>query len=171
MDLAPHVTNLTRALAVAGAAGGKEAETFLERFAMPLESAIRLALLEVVSEAAEEINSSLPTGSVDVRLRGSNPAFVVTAEQPPKEEPDLSADPASAAAPGFATEEGPTSRITVRMPERLKLQVDEAAGEDGVSANAWLVRAAAVAVQDFERKRRPGGRRLQTNQSYQGWTR
>lgn len=78
MDLAPHVTNLSRALAAAGTAGGGEAEAFLERFAIPLESAIRLTLLEVVSEAAEEISASLSAGSVDVRLRGSNPDFTIT---------------------------------------------------------------------------------------------
>ncbi|MFI9366124.1 hypothetical protein ACIG5E_34495 [Kitasatospora sp. NPDC053057] len=166
MDLTPHVTNLSRALAVAGTAGGEEAEAFLERFAVPLESAIRLTFLEVVSEAAEEISAGLQTGSVDVRLRGSNPGFVVTMAPQAEETPESIGEPASP--PGF--EEGPLSRITVRMPERLKVQVDESAAEEGLSANAWLVRSAATAVQAAERRRRSASRRLGGDQKFQGWT-
>ncbi|MFI7388691.1 hypothetical protein [Streptomyces sp. NPDC049813] len=165
MDLAPHVTNLSRALAAAGTAGGKEAEAFLERFAIPLESAIRLTLLEVVSQAAEEISAELPAGSVDVRLQGSNPRLKVTAESAAQQAP---APHDSDSAP-LATDEGPLSRITVRMPERLKQHVDEAAGEEGVSANAWLVRAAAAAVQSA--RRGGGGRGLRVDQRHQGWIR
>ncbi|OIK28200.1 hypothetical protein [Streptomyces malaysiense] len=167
MDLAPHVTNLSRALAAAGTAGGKEAEAFLERFAIPLESAIRLTLLEVVSQAAEEISADLPSGSVDVRLQGSNPGFTVTTTA----EPTAHQAPApqdSAPLPPLA-DEGPLARITVRMPEQLKQHVDEAAGREGVSANAWLVRAAAAAVQSA--RRAPLGRGPRVDQRHQGWIR
>ncbi|MEU0631009.1 hypothetical protein [Streptomyces sp. NPDC005989] len=171
MDLAPHVTNLSKALAAAGTAGGEEAEAFLERFAIPLQSAIRLALLEVVSEAAEEISSTLPTGSVDVRLRGSNPGFLLTTSTEPgadgSKEPGTETDGPSVAA--LAADEGPVSRITVRMPERLKQQVDEAAGQEGVSANAWLVRAAATAVQTARSKGPGRSRGLRMDQRHQGW--
>ncbi|WP_405783790.1 hypothetical protein [Streptomyces sp. NBC_00859] len=173
MDLAPHVTNLSRALAAAGTAGGGEAEAFLERFAIPLESAIRLTLLEVVSEAAEEISASLSAGSVDVRLRGSNPDFTITTPSQSTgdsaREAVTDTDEASLAA--LAADEGPLSRITVRMPERLKQHVDEAAGQAGVSANAWLVRAAATAVQTARRTGQGNKRGLLFNQHHQGWIR
>ena len=38
-------------------------------------------------------------------------------------------------------DEGGTARLTLRMPERLKSRVEEAAGREGISTNAWLVRA------------------------------
>ena len=38
------------------------------------------------------------------------------------------------------------SRINVRMPEQLKARVEAAAAAEGLSVNAWLVRAAAAAV-------------------------
>ncbi|MFF4139216.1 hypothetical protein ACFY1B_49350 [Streptomyces mirabilis] len=173
MDLAPHVTNLSRALAAAGTAGGKEAEAFLERFAIPLESAIRLALLEVVSEAAEEISASLPAGSVDVRLRGSNPDFTVTtpAEPAPDDMQEAATDTDNPSLAPLTADEGPISRITVRMPERLKQHVDEAAGQDGMSANAWLVRAAAAAVQTARRNGPGKNRGLRIGQHHQGWIR
>jgi hypothetical protein len=38
-------------------------------------------------------------------------------------------------------DEDGTARITLRMPEHLKTKVEEAAATEGLSANAWLVRA------------------------------
>ncbi|TRV72008.1 hypothetical protein FKN01_30735 [Streptomyces sp. 130] len=168
MDLAPHVTNLSRALAAAGTAGGKEAEAFLERFAIPLESAIRLALLEVVSHAAEEISAGLPSGSVDVRLHGSNPGFMVTTAAEPASRQAPAEQDAGPVAPPTA-DEGPLARITVRMPERLKQQVDDTAAQEGVSVNAWLVRAAATAVHTA--RRTGSARGLRVDQRHQGWIR
>ena len=40
-----------------------------------------------------------------------------------------------------------TSRINFRLPDQLKTRIEEAAGRDGLSVNAWLVRAATAAVQ------------------------
>ena len=39
---------------------------------------MRLALLEALSAAADEITRELAPGAVEVRLRGSDPDFVVT---------------------------------------------------------------------------------------------
>jgi hypothetical protein len=170
MDLAPYVTNLSRALAAAGTAGGEDAEAFLERFAIPLESAIRLSLLEVVSAAAEEISTELPGGSVDVRLHGSNPGFRVATDSRPAaaDRPGAAAEPEPEAAP---QEEGPLARITVRMPERMKLQVDEAAGQEGVSTNAWLVRATSSALRTARRTGAGGTRGPRIDERHQGWLR
>ena len=49
MDLQPYVDNIRHELAVAAAAGGAEAEALADRLTAPLESAIRLALLEALS--------------------------------------------------------------------------------------------------------------------------
>ncbi|TMR25926.1 hypothetical protein ETD85_44320, partial [Nonomuraea zeae] len=78
MDLAPYVDRLRRELAVAAGAGGEDARALAERLAAPLESATRLALLEALSAAADEITRDLAPGSVEVRLRGRDPGFVVT---------------------------------------------------------------------------------------------
>ena len=78
MDLQPYVDAVRHELAVAAAAGGQDAEALAERLTAPLESAIRLALLEALSEAAEQITRDLAPGSVDVRLRGRDPEFTVS---------------------------------------------------------------------------------------------
>src|SRR5213594_4329571 len=78
MDLTPYVANLRQALAVAADAGGPEARALAERLTVSLESATRLVLLDALSMAADEITRELAPGSVDVRLRGLDPQFVVT---------------------------------------------------------------------------------------------
>ncbi len=77
MDLQPYVDGVRHELGVAAAAGGPDAEALAERLTAPLDSAIRLALLEALSDAAEQITRELAPASVDVRLRGRDPEFTV----------------------------------------------------------------------------------------------
>lgn len=118
MDLTPYVDNLRRELAVAAEAGGEEARELAERLTAPLESATRLTMLNVLSAAMDEITRELAPGSVDVRLRGLDPDFVVTL--PPRDEAfeDRSgpAEPLMAPppAPGDA-DEGATARVNLRL--------------------------------------------------------
>jgi len=84
MNLDTYVETLRRDLAVAAEAGGDEARALAERLSAPLESSIRLMLLEALSAAADEITCELAPGSVEVRLRSGEPEFVVAT--PPAEE-------------------------------------------------------------------------------------
>jgi len=61
-------------------------------------------------------------------------------------------------APQPAGEEGLSARITLRLPEQLKATIELAATREGVSVNAWLVRALARSVSSP--RRRQSGRRL-----------
>ncbi|MFC7384709.1 hypothetical protein [Sphaerisporangium rhizosphaerae] len=169
MDLAPYVDHLRRELAVAAGAGGEEARALAERLAAALESAARLALLEALSAAADEITQDLAPGSVEVRLRGRDPAFVVT--PPPTTQMDEDERPA-APPPPPEVDEGGTSRISLRVPEQLKPRIDEAAARDGLSVNAWLVRAISTALDPGD-ARRSGARRppQQSGNRYSGWVR
>src|ERR1700754_1727287 len=143
MDLTPYVDSLRRELAVAAEAGGDEARELAERLTAPLESATRLMMLNVLSAAADEITRDLAPGSVDVRLRGLNPDFVVTT---PQMEPPAAEPLAPPVAPSGA-EEAATSRINFRVPEGLKLRIEDAAGRDGMSVNAWLTRAVSATLE------------------------
>ena len=69
MDLTPYVSNLRHELAVAADAGGDDARALAERLTAPLESAVRLVLLDALSTAAAEITRDLAPGSVDLFLR------------------------------------------------------------------------------------------------------
>jgi hypothetical protein len=168
MDLTPYVENLRHELAVAASAGGEEARALADRLTAPLESAIRLTLLESLSAAADEITRDLAPGSVELRLRSGGPDFVVTS--PPSDEP---LEPAADVPPPAALpegEEGAIARINLRLPEQLKAGIEQAAGRERLSVNAWLVRAAAAALAHDE-PRRPSRRGGRLGQAYTGWVR
>ena len=166
MDLTPYVEKLRRELAVASDAGGEDARALAERLTAPLESAIRLMLLDALSAAADEITRELAPGSVELRLRAGEPGFVVTPA--PGDETVEPAPDAPALAPPEA-DEGATARINLRLPEQLKERIEEAAGRERLSVNAWLVRVVALALApDDRRPRQPGGR---IGQGYTGWVR
>ncbi len=147
MHLNRYVDDISRQMAVAAAAGGPEAEAVAERLVLPLRSAVRLALLESLSAAADELTLELAPGSVEVRLRGGEPSFVVegVTATPPDTEPDP-APPRAPADTAIAEPDEGASRINVRMPDSLKARVEAAALREGRSVNAWLVRAAAAAL-------------------------
>ena len=63
------------------------------------------------------------------------------------------------------------SRINLRMPDHLKARIEEAAGSEGQSVNAWLVRAAAAALERGGPSRRPERRPATSGQRYTGWAR
>lgn len=167
MDLTTYVDNLRRDLTVAAEAGGDEARELAERLTAPLESAVRLTLFNALSAAADEITSDLAPGSVEVRLRGGEPGFVVT---PPvhAEDAEEGAAPARPAPPAPEADEGAMSRINLRLPESLKNRVEEAAAAQHLSVNAWLVRATAAALDGDRPRARPHGKE---GQRFTGWVR
>src|SRR5437867_13446703 len=78
MDLRQYIDSIQSQLAAAAEAGGDEARALAERLVAPLDAAIRLTLQDVLVAAAEEITCELAPGSVELRLRGRDPEFVVT---------------------------------------------------------------------------------------------
>src|SRR6185369_7964661 len=98
MDLTPYVAKLRDELAVAAEAGGPEARALAERLTAPLESAIRLTLLEALSTATAEITRDLAPGSVELRLRGLEPGFVVSTWPAADAAPAVPAEPVAPAA-------------------------------------------------------------------------
>jgi hypothetical protein len=166
MDLTQYVDNLRRELAVAAEAGGEDARALAERLTAPLESAIRLMLLDALSAAADEITRELAPGSVELRLRSGEPDFVVTPA--PVDSPD---EPAPDALAPPEADEGATARINLRLPEQLKAGVERAASRERLSVNAWLVRVAAAALARDDPDRRPPQRGGRTGDSFTGWVR
>jgi hypothetical protein len=175
MELEMYVDKLREQLAVAASAGGEEALSLAQRLTAALESAVRLTLLDALSAAAAEITSDLAPGSVELRLRGSDPEFVVT--PPPAEsagEPADSQDPSAGwptGATAATTGEGGTARINLRLPDQLKSQVEQSADREGLSINAWLVRAVGAAVDRGQSRAQRQPRTARSGQHYTGWGR
>jgi hypothetical protein len=159
MELSPYLENLRRDLASAAAPGGDEITRAASLLAASLEASARLCLMEALSDAAAEITAKLNDADVDanveVRLRGREADLVVTHTAPEPERP--------APVPSAPVGDGEQARITLRLPEHLKEAVERAAAAEGVSTNAWLVRAIAAATRPAPPPPGPGftvGRRI-----------
>ena len=108
-------------------------------------------LLDALSAAADEITRELAPGSVEVRLRGGEPEFVVTPA--PADEP---AEPTPRPPPRDATTP-PRRGSTCGCPSSSRPRSSRPRRER-LSVNAWLVRAAAAAVATEHRQRRAARR-------------
>lgn len=181
MNLDPFVEAIGRQAEVAAGAGGEDARALAERLMAPLEAAIRLALQDALAAAVQEITLELAPGSVELRLRGRMPEFVVnlppaeiSVEQyaegedvPPSGWPGTELRP-----PAAGEGEEPTiSRINLRLPEHLKSRVELAAAGEGLSVNAWLVRATAAALERTDPARRRERTAPRGTRRYTGWAR
>jgi hypothetical protein len=150
MDITPYVESLRQDLAAAAEAGGTEAREAAERLALALDPAVRLVLMDALSQAAAEITAELPSGSVEVRLRGREPQLVVDVPRFP-EPPTAPTPPVPPTPPGAPTdedeEEGTIARITLRIPEAVKYRAEEMAAKSGHSLNGWIVNVLRNATQ------------------------
>jgi hypothetical protein len=133
MQTAPFIEALQADLRELAELGNEEIAAAADRLATAIRSSAGLRLLDALSEAALEISAQLPFGHVDIRVAGQDPQFVFVQEE-------------EAEAPAHAPDDGLTARVTLRLPEALKGQIEAAAAGEGVSVNAWLVRALQRAV-------------------------
>ena len=150
MDITPYVESLRHDLAAAAEAGGAEARAAAERLALALDPAVRLALMDALSQAAAEITSELPAGSIDVRLKGREPQFVVDVPTMP-----MAAAPSAPTPPAPPTpedleveEDDSVARITLRIPESVKYKAEELAAKSGHSLNSWIVNVVRSATRE-----------------------
>ena len=110
--------------------GDERSAQVARRLGEALGSNLRLKLFDLLSQAAVELNSKLPFGHIEVRLAGQEPELVFV---------DSPAESAGS--------EELSARISLRLPESLKTAVEKAADREGISTNAWLVRAIARAAE------------------------
>ena len=166
MNLNIYADTLRQHLAIAAEAGSEESRALADRLTAALETATRLVLLEALSAAADEITREMAPSAVEVRLRGGDPEFVVTLAPADDTFEAMPASMAPAVVPIVEGEDGGTARLNLRLPEGLKLRIDEAARNEGLSLNAWLVRAAAAALgpDQLPQRRHPTG-----GDHYTGW--
>ncbi len=150
MELTPYVEALRRDLIATAAPGGHEVRRAADLLVGSVEASARLVLLEALTDATAEITTKLaesstepdvgPHVAVEVRLRGREAQFVIV---------DVPASPpvtVAGSAVDVDVDGGEPVRLTLRMPEALKESVERRASADGVSVNAWLVRAIAHAT-------------------------
>lgn len=178
MDITQFSDALRRDLRAAAEAGSDEVRAAAERLALALDPAVRLTLMDALSQAAAEITSELRGTSVELRLKGREPVFVVVgdASDAARTEGSDTADELSDD-PGFDADDDVVARITLRLPESLKVRAEELASRRGQSLNTWLVNAARSAatinIDISSSPMGPGapGRNRSSNKRIQGWVR
>ena len=143
MKLSPHVDALQQDLAAAAALGDEQAAEIGSRLADAAARSAPLRFLEALGDALLEANEQLPSGHLELRLAGGDPDLVFVEEE--------------GAMPTAAADEPSAARLTLRLPARLKSELEAAAAAEGVSLNTWLVRALSAAV---SRPSHRSGRRL-----------
>jgi hypothetical protein len=143
MKIAPHVDALRSDLAAVVSLGDVRAAEIGAQLADALARSAPLRFQEALGEALLEANEQLRSGHLELRLAGSDPGIVFVDDAGP--------------APG-AVDEPTAARLTLRLPERLKSQLEEAAAREGVSVNTWLVRTLSGAVSHATRPSTPGRR-------------
>ncbi len=158
MDLSPYIESVRLGVVNASSLADEQTQLVAQRLGTAIESSTRLALIQALSDAAGTISAELAPSSVELRMVGNDPDFVVslqTAEAEPTlllPEPE-SGDEGTDEAPTLETEDEPVARFTLRLPQSVKARVDEMASSEGISTNAWLIRAVMDALSDRSGKR------------------
>ncbi len=136
MQLSPFVAQVQAQLSAAAALGDGSTRRVAEALSAAAEPAVRLAVLAAVTAAADEVTAALldsPDAPVlAVRLDGDELRIEVRVAEAHHEAPADDADT--------------SARISLRLSEALKSDVEAAAKADSVSVNTWLVRAASRAL-------------------------
>ena len=153
MDLSPYIESVRAGVVNASSLADEHTQQVADRLGTAIESSTRLALIQALSDAAGTISADLAPSSVELRIVGQDPEFVVSV-QTAETEPTLllpNAEPGSESTDQSATaeaEDEPVARITLRLPQSVKARVDEMASSEGISTNAWLIRAVMDALAD-----------------------
>lgn len=126
MQIEGYVQALREDLARVAAVGDESTAQAAELLAVALESSVGRRLQEALAEAALELTAQLDSGRIEVRIAGGDPELVLVREEEASHEP---------------VDEAFSARITLRLPESLKVRVEAAAARDGASVNTWLVQA------------------------------
>src|SRR3954452_11067740 len=160
MELDHYLESVRRSVENATALADDQTRSVAQRLGATLDDAGRLALISALSDAAGEISRELSPGSVELRMAGGRPEFVVTPAPSqltgPDETDDIDEEVDAETAEHLVLDaDEPTARITLRLPMSIKNKVDEAAAAEGISSNAWLMRT--VMTELSERGRRGGG--------------
>jgi HicB family len=136
MQIEGYVQALREDLARIAAVGDESTARAAELLAVALESSFGRRLQEAVAEAALELTAQLESGRVEVRIAGGDPELVLVHDESGGPEP---------------SDEAYSARITLRLPDSLKVRVEAAAAREGTSVNTWLVQA----LQRASEPRRP----------------
>jgi hypothetical protein len=148
MELSPYIESVRAGVVNASSLADEQTQHVAQRLGTAIESSTRLALIQALSDAAGTISAELAPSSVELRMVGQDPEFVVSLQTAEAEPSLLMPEPESASEETADAEDEPVARITLRLPQSVKARVDEVASSEGISTNAWLIRAVMDALSE-----------------------
>ena len=121
MELDHYLESVRRSVENATALADDQTRSVAQRLGATLDDAGRLALISALSDAAGEISRELSPGSVELRMAGGRPEFVVTPAPSQltghdDDDDDLDDDTTEPVADLAPDADEPTARITLRLP-------------------------------------------------------
>lgn len=146
MNVNEYTARVREQLLAAAALGDERTQQVAQALSTTAESAVRLAILDAVAATAGEVTAALFEASGGDASPGVSAGLVGDEIRISVSHPPLSAEPSEAPDPGRTDEGEATARISLRLSEALKAQIEAAAVQAEVSVNAWLVRMASAAV-------------------------
>ena len=120
--------DLTRVAAL----GDENIARAADLLSVAIEASLGRRIQDALAEAALELNDQLDSAHVELRVAGRDLQLVLVREDGTASEP---------------ADEAFSARITLRLPESLKLRVESSATREGTSVNTWLVQALQRAVE------------------------
>lgn len=142
MDLEPYLSRIAVDLDRVTSLADDQTREISRRLAVALEPGLRLAMTELLSDAAADLSARLGGAVITVRMDGQEPVLQVS--DAPVAEPI--APPGAVSTPLADDVEDGTARVTVRLPDALKRRAETLAQQARQSLNAWIVDAIRAAT-------------------------
>ncbi|MDQ3403738.1 MAG: type II toxin-antitoxin system HicB family antitoxin [Actinomycetota bacterium] len=159
MDLTPYLAQLREDLTTTASAGDENTQRAAAVLSAALEPAVRLAIMNALSDLADEVTAALPHHVVQVRLERRDVNVVVTDTSGSRTE--------DATPPPSGSEGGDVSRMTLRLFEEIKARAEQAASSQGVSLNTFVQQAVQGALQG--KGKNWGGSNSEGGSRVRGW--
>jgi HicB family len=142
MKMSLVVDGLRSDVVAVGELGDELVGQVAERIADVLGRSVPGRILDVLSDAAAELTSTLPGGRVDVRVAGDDVDLTYVEDEPgPTGEDDEQ-----------------SARISLRLGEGLKARLEAGAAAEGVSVNTFIVHVLERHSNNRSRSNRVGHR-------------
>ncbi|MCB0910914.1 MAG: toxin-antitoxin system HicB family antitoxin [Propionibacteriaceae bacterium] len=141
MELEPYLIAVAADLDRATSLADDATKETVGRLAGSLEPALRLAMTQLLSDAAAHLSRDLGDTVVTVRIEGRDPVLQVQRHE------SVDAEPTVVLPTPEPEEDDGTARVTVRLPENLKRRAEELAQRADQSLNSWIVQVVRRASQ------------------------
>lgn len=130
MQLSPYLEAVARDLDRATALADEQTRELTHRVASVIEPGLRLAMVQLLSDAAAQLTAELDGPVITVHMDGRDPSWHIVHNEASPVAPDAG-----------PVDDDNSARVTVRLPEAVKKRAESAAQDAGQSLNTWIVQA------------------------------